>query len=337
MAITGALTLPQYALMSNDPLVTKITFSLLENGSVLTDIPFINRKTMYQNGVRFLGNLPSVTWARINDQITPVTATPTPFQEQAFVVRNSIPVDRLLLEDENAITDPRATQIQAYLKSVAYDYNDKFINNDHVAGDALAPVGLAYRIANGSTFGVHSDMSIDAGGVDLSSSGLTQATANTWLEYVQQTLDYMGAPEGDGVTLYMNDYLKRKFAHAVRLAGPGAGWDTTKDNFDRTVQLFKNAKVVDLGRKADQTTRVISPTENSDGTAGSSTYTSLYAVKYGEGHMQGWQYEPLSASVQDVGLIGGQGVTYTTVIDWAGGLYPESNRCLARVHGIKIA
>jgi hypothetical protein len=334
---SNALTLADYAMLSNDPLVMKITHSLLMNGVVFADIPFINKKTLVANGVRWQDNLPTVNWAKLNSDLTVTKGKPTPYQEQAYLMRNAIDTDVKLLEDENRIVDPRVAQLEAYLMAVTYDFNDKFINNIHISGEDDAFTGLRYRLDNPTTYGLVSEMKIDCGAVDMSQSGMTSATANNFLEYIQQTLDYMGRPEGDGVVFYMNDLVKRRFARAIRLLGAGAGWRTDQDAFGRTVTYFNNARIVDLGRKADQSTRIITNTETAAGVDGASTHSSIYAACYGEDRLIGWQFESLSDAVKDVGLIGNGGVTARILIDWAMGLLPMHTRCMARMYGIKVS
>ena len=338
MAVSSsAVPLTDYAIMSNEPRVMKITQSLLINGAVLVDIPLFDRKTMLQNGVRWVNNLPSVTWNSLNTEPTVTKGTPTPFQEQAFLVRNAVDIDHFLVEDENAIQDPRAVNLGAWLQSLSYDFNDKFINNNFTAGDSNAIVGLKARIDDYTTYQVNSDMKINAGGVDLSPSGMTAATARTFIEYIEQMFTYMGSPSGQGITIYMNDYMLRRFRTAVFTMGTTGGLSTYKDQYDRVVDTYRGAKLVDIGRKADQTTRIITATETAGGLAGASVYTSMYFVKYGEDAFSGWQYKSLGESINDIGLIGNGGTILRTIIDWAVGLYPQHTRCIGRIYGIKLA
>jgi len=336
MAVTdaNALTIAQYADLSNDPMVRAVGFSLLDMGTAMTDIPFVNRKTLIANGVRWEGNLPSVNWGSINSTPVTTTGTPKPYQEQAYVMRNAIKVDKVLVEDENAIISPRGAQLAAYLKSVAYDFNDKFINNDHASGDANSFVGLRGRIDGGLQYGVWSSAKIDAGGVDLSKATMTAATANSFLEFLEQLLWTVDSPNGTGVTLYMNEVMKRRFATALRTLGTSGGFAIVRDQFDRTVEKFMDATIKDIGYKSDQATRIITNTETNTGAAGASTFTSIYAVNYGEDHFYGWQYEPIKAN--DLGLLN-DGVTYSTVIDWAGGLINSNIRSIARLYDIKMS
>src|SRR5258708_3084655 len=153
MAIgAGTLTLADYALLSNSPMVQAVPYSLILYGNIGQDVAVINKKTMVANGVRFEGNLPIVNWAQLNAEGVTTKGTPTAYSEQLYTIRNYIDVDKLFVEEENAIVDPRAAQVGAWLKAKTYDLNDKFFNNDHIAGNSNAPVGLRYRIDNGGVF-----------------------------------------------------------------------------------------------------------------------------------------------------------------------------------------
>ena len=335
MAIsTNAPSLADYALQSNSPLVRAITYSLIDYGNVAQDLPLLNKKTLVANGVRFEGNLPTVNWAQINSEGVTTKGTPTAYQEQLYTIRNYIDVDKLFVEDENAIQDPRAVQLGAYLKAVTYDFNYKFFNNDHVTGDVNAPVGLKYRIDNGGVFGVRPENKLTGGAVDISQAGATQATANKFLELLDNLLWLVDSPDGTGVVIYCNEVIKRRLAFLVRLLGTSGGVDITKDQFDRTITTYKGAVIRDPGYKSDQTTRIITNLEDTTGVGTSSTYTSLYAVNYGTDHFFGWQFEDINA--QDLGLIN-NGVIYRTFIDWAVGFMNSSTRSIARLYDVKTA
>jgi len=336
MAIAAAsVSLAEYALMSNNPLVQAVTYSLILNGSVMQDIPLVTKKTLIANGVRFEGNLPTVTWSQLNAEGVTTKGTPTPYQESAFFTRNYIDVDKFFVQDVNAIGNPRATQEEAYLKALTYEQNFRFFKNDHITGDANSFVGLRYRIDNGGTYGVRPENKIDGAGVDLSQANITTKTANQFLEFLDQLLWSVDSPDGQGVVLYMNEVMKRRLNLALRTLGTSGGLNITQDQFNRTIQSYKSAVLRDAGYKADQATRIITTTEAANGIADTgSTYTSIYAVNYSMDHFFGWQFEP--PNVQDLGLIN-NGVIYRTLIDWAVGLMNTSTRSLGRLYDIKLA
>lgn len=331
---TGALTLGQYAVMSNEPLVRAVSYSLIEAGMAMQDIPFVNKQALIASGVRFEGNLPAPTWTPLNIGPTPVTGTPKPFQEQAFRIRNIIQVDKDLVRDQNQISEPRAIQVGAFLRGQAYDFNTKFIGNNHVSGDKECFVGLRARIDDGATYGVRSENKINAGAVDLSVAGMTAATFNSFLELVDQLLWSVGSPDGMGVVLYMNEVMCRRFDHGARKFSGQGGLSTGTDQLGRGITRYKNAIIRDIGYKSDQSTRIITTTETSAGADGASVHSSIYAAHYGTEWLYGWQFAGLDA--QDLGL-DQDGAIYRTLIEWTGGLFCAHTRAIARLYGIKLA
>ncbi len=330
------LTLTQYLLQSNEPLVQAVTFSLIKAGIVLQDMPIATKPTIYVNGLRFVGNLPQVLWTPLNADAKNVSGTPSPYQEQVFILRESVDVDKYLAMDQNQITDPRGVQVSAALKAITYDFNNKFLNNDHVSagGDVNSFVGLKYRINNGATYGVNSTGLIDAGGVDVSLAGVTASNANKLIYYLDKLLWAVDAPNGDPqVVLYMNDEMLRLFRLALRSMGTSGGLDVTKDQFDRVVETYKGCPIRDIGYQADQATRIIPITESAAGAPTGGTFTSIYAVNYSDEHFMGWQMAPLEP--EDLGKI--LGTTYRTLIDWAVGVVNQSTRSIGRIFDIKVA
>lgn len=332
---TNAYNLADYALNSNSPLVRAFSWSLIDNGSAIQDVPLFSKKSLIANGVRWEGNLPTVNWANINEEGVTTKGTPTAYQEQLYLIRNNIDVDEVYEEEENSIVSPRASQVDAWLKALAYDFNHKLIKNDHVTGDSKSIVGLRARIDNGSTYGVRSENKIDAGAVDLTQAAATQATANKFIEFLDQLLWSVDSPEGTNVTLYMNEVMKRRFAFVVRLLGTSGGFETTTDQFERTIQKYKGAVIRDIGYKADQATRIITTTETANGaTDTGSTHTSIYAVNYSQTHLHGWQFQ--APQVLDLGRLN-NGAIFRTYINWSVGLMSASTRSIARLHGIKLS
>jgi hypothetical protein len=330
---SAALTLPQYAQMSNDPLIMKVVLSLRSVNSVLVDIPFVTKKSFKLNGARFSGTLPTVGWAKLNETPATVSAVPEQFQESAFLIRNIIAIDHLMEEEENQIVNPRAFQLSAYLKSVAHDVNNMFINNNHNSGDKDAIVGIRARIDNPTIYGSRTDCKIDAGAAVITTAA-TAAQANAFFDWLDQLLYALDAADGDNVVLYMNATMKRRVSFLARVLGASGGYDTTKDQFDRTIETYKNARLVDVGVKGDQSTGIILNTEASTGADGSSDHTSIYGVRYGDEYLTGWQFAPLKA--QDLGLDPADGVQVRTLIEWMGGIATHNTRSMARLFGLKI-
>ncbi len=349
----GTFTLADYALYSNQPKVQAVAMSLIDYGNIARDIPMVTKQTLIQSGVRFEGNVPSINWAPLNSEPVTVHSQPTPFQEQVYLMRNSVDVDKYIVMDQNQITDPRASQTKMVLKALTYDFNLKFLKNDHLTGDANAPVGLRFRIddaASQNRYGVRPENKIDCGGAaaDISAAGLTAKTGAMFFEMLDLLLWSVDAPAGGtGVVLYMNDYLIRRINSVLKFMGTSGGFDVSKDQFDRTFQSYKGAIVRDPGVKSDQTTRILAgnaiaagsgsvgeTAAGLDSTGASANFASIYAVNYGTDHLMGWQMTE-GPDVNDLGLIN-NGVIYRTVIDWAVGLINQSTRSIGRLYDIKI-
>jgi hypothetical protein len=336
----GSVTMAQQASLSNEPLVQAVTMSLVDAGSVMArDIPFRTQESLYVNGVRFEGGLPAIKWAQLNEEGVTVSTAPSAFQEQVFILRNQVDIDEFLVRDSNAIRDVRSTQLDVLLKSISYDFNEKFITNRHDTGDANAPVGIRQRIANGSTYGVRAENLVNGGGVILDGTGsMTAVTAGQFMEFLDQLLFSVDAPDGDpNVVLYVNEVFKRRLNRAVRTMGTTGGFDQSRDMFDRTVDTYKGCAIRDIGRKRDQTSLIITNTELATGLADTGgTFTSVYAVNYSDGHFGGWQFNALSAGVQNLGRLN-TGVQFRTYLSWAGGLINYSTRSIARLYNVKMS
>jgi hypothetical protein len=336
MADSSSLTLSDYAIMSNSPLVQRLSYSMLMHGSVLQDIPLRTYKSMIANGVRFLGSEGAATVAFRNLNADPAVtkSVPTPYQEQAYIASNNFDIDTVLLEDVNSIQDPFAVQLEAYFKFLAYKLNDVFINNSHVTGDAAAPVGLRYRLDNPTDYKIPTEMKFAAGGstIDISAGANGDALA----ENLQKMLDIMGAPDGTGVVLYMSELTRRKADRAIKKLGAGIGFDTTRDAFDRRVSTYNNAVVRTIGRKADQSTQIITDTESTAGADSNSNYSSIYGVKYGENDFAGWQFKSLEEAVTGPYLLQ-NGVQKRMTFDWPVGFWQENVRSISRMYGLKTS
>ena len=332
---SASVRLDQYMMAANDPLITKVVNSLYQYGNVVQDWPLMTKSVLNVKGARWVGNLPTVGWRKINEATTVASGTPEQFAEQAYIVSNAIDVDVKLIAAQHQVSDPRGVQLDGYLAAVTYDLNDKWINGNHVTGDADAFVGLRHRLDNPTTFGCTSANKIDAGGVDLSNSGISAANGLLFLRYLDQALDLIGFPDGDGCVVYWNRGLQRRVQNAVKLAGSGGGFDMTRDAFDRRVLTYRNAVIRPIGVKSDQSTEIITSTEDNAGADGSSTYTSFYVVKYGEEYVQPWQMAPLA--VQDIGVRSDEPTHYRIFVDWAVGYVQQNTHAIARGYDVKVA
>jgi hypothetical protein len=331
----GALTLADYAAISNDPVVKEITKSLHQTWNALKDIPLYTSPSLKQVGMRYLNsNIPAPNWTGVNSEPVPVKGRPKSYEENMYLVRNKILVDKVLMAQPQNIIDPIEAQVQIFLEGFAYDFNDKFINNSPVTGTVDCFPGLGYRLDNFADFDIPSEMdiSVPTTQATLKSGSITAALSNGLFAAIQELLDNMNAPDGNGVVLYMNEFAKRQIEFAIRTMGIGAGFDVTMDSFDRPVEKYKSATVRTVGRKSDGTTPIIA--NNLAGPVASKS-THIYAVRYGTGYVQGWQSGPFKPEY--LGLSKENGIMHNVVFDWGVGLWVPHTRAIGRLKVEAIA
>lgn len=330
---SSSITLSDYALLSNDPLVQYISNSMLMLGDVRQDIPLEIDPTMVKMGIRWIdGSNTSDNWRKLNEETTITKSIPSPWQEQAYIKNGGFDVDTFITADRNQIQEPFAAQLQKWLMDSTYHFNDKFINNNQITGDADCFNGLRFRLDNPTDYGIPTEMKLTAAATDVSAG----SNMPKLFSYVDRMLIRMGRPEGDGVVIYTNEDLKVLIDFGLKLAGTSGGFRTVTDSFDRSITKYKNATLRVVGRKADQTTQIITSTEDTTGLDASSTYSSMYFVKYGQDAFRGWQFRGLEQSIIGPYMLPG-GTQERLVIDWAVGLLQEDVRSVGRLYNIKVA
>ena len=330
----GALTLADHASLSNDPLVKEITKSLHQTWNALKDVPLYTSPSLKQVGMRYLNqNIPLPNWTGVNSEPVAVRGKPKSYEESMYLIRNKILVDHVLLDQPNNIIDPIEAQVNIFLEGFAYDFNDKFINNDpsNVATGNSADCfpGLAYRMNNFADYDIPAEMDLacTGGSADLYTN--TSAVANNFIFQMQFLLDNMNSPDGDGVVFYMNEATKRRIELNIRVMGIGAGFDITQDSYQRPVEKYKNATIRTVGRKADGTTHVIPDNLSNGISADNGKCSHIYAVRYGTGYVQGWQSGPFKPTY--LGLSKENGIMHNVVFDWGVGLWVPHVRAIGRL------
>jgi len=346
------------ARLSNAPAQKAVAMCLYQQGSVLTDIPFETSKTMYKVGSYFDGrNMPRVDHRKINGLPETTKAVPTRYTESAYILANIITIDKRLENDTNAFQKQSVFQTQAWLEAVKYKLNDLFINGVHDGNNDNddAPVGIKARVAGSDTtsnpFHVQKGLNVNTG-IDISPATLAGTTgkgaALLFVSMLDSFLTQLNAPDGKGVIIYMNEKLRRQGVMALFSLGGGAGYSTTEDQYGKMLETYRGAQIRDIGRKTDQATYIINPYENPDGTdstattgasgvygtdaAASKNYTSMYAVRFGDGYLSGWQWEPLAPQRRDAD----PGTFIEILFDWAYGWATGSTRSIARAYNIKV-
>jgi len=255
-----------------------VLLDLLRQSPVLPMIPVDNVDALQMTATRWQ-TLPTSSTRKIGGAYTEGTGTVEQVADTLFAYGGDIKVDRLLTKVK-AIENPLELQMKMKVASVAALFNDHWINGDHSLGGAYIDgfEGLKKRVSNQPA-----RMTIDlATGGDSLKVLATSASEHTFVDAVHEALHKVGAvptagPTGTNVALFMNEATLLGIPKVLRRLATVLS--TYSDAFDRTWTTWGPAKLVDMGLKSDQSTEIITATED-PGDAGNDA-TSLYAVRFG--------------------------------------------------------
>ena len=319
-----SLTLAELSKIETDVLRKSVLDTLLMESNVLELCPW---ETIGQlsTAVVSIQDLPSVGFRRINAGYTESTGHLKQKVEHIYLLGGDIDTDKAIARAKNTVADARALMQQLMLKAMAYQFNDSFINgNPEVTPDSFK--GLFERVDDIYAEG-YTTQKVACG--TTSGDGMLLSSGETH-KFLDSLNELMYSIKGHNPEyLFMN----RKMLLALRSALRREKLlDTTKDMFDRIVDVYMGARLIDIGVKADQTTDIITSTENANGTLGSSECTSIYAVKFGIGEMT-WGIQQYPLEVEDLGQLESKPV-YRTRVDWPVGLATVDPRSIGRMYGI---
>ena len=132
----------------------------------------------------------------------------------------------------------------------------------------------------------------------------------------------------------VNEDFQIKFESILRTSGL---LTYAKDNMEREFPTFKGIPFIDIGRKNDDTTYILTNNETitgADGTVGTDHCTSIYAVKQGPEYLTMLEKHPLR--VRDNNFDPDM-INHTYIIDWVLGMMITHPRSVARLQGLRLA
>lgn len=322
----AALTLIDYAADPN-PLTAAIAKVMHEESEFFGMLPFENVGSLAIKVNREPSTLPTPGWRRIGADHGSVKAgKPLEIEETAYSIGNYIDVDKALMRDTaKRLYNPMTHQTEMVTRGIARVFNDVAINNTPTA-NTDAPVGLFYRIMNDFS-GQH----LNANGLDISADAASlSSNIQTFLDWLDKLIYACEGHKADFIL--MNDTLKMRTWSTFRQSGL---LTTTKDELGREFVEYKGAKFIDMGFKTDDSTKIITDAELSNGTAlTGGGATSMYAGRLGAEQFTGWQEYGLETAAP---VLLENGVTYRAVVDWVVGLAVSGTRSIARLSGIIAA
>ncbi len=315
-------TLAELSKIETDTLRKSVVDTLIMESNLLEIVPWETIGQLATTIVK-IKDLPSVGFRKINEGYAESIGHFEQAVENISLFGGDIDTDIAIARAKNTIADARAIQQTLKLKAVAFDFNDNFINGDP-STDPEEYKGLYKRIDDVNAAG-YTDQYIDLG--DTSDKGIlrTQATRFAFLDKLNELIYAIAGH--DPAFLLMN----KKMLLAVRsLLLREKLLDTTNDMFNRKIDVYLGARMIDIGVKADQSTEIILNTEDK---GGGSFETSIVAVKFGIGDMT-WGIQQYPLEVRDIGELESKPV-YRTRVDWNLGLATVNPRSIGRLYGIR--
>jgi len=314
-----AWTLAEFSKIETDVLKKSVIDTLVLESSIMEMLPWETTGQL-ASGVTAIQDLPSIGWRRLNAGFEESTGTLKQKVESVSLSGGYIDTDKAIADSKNTIEDARAIQQQMALKAFAYKVNDTFINGN-VVTNPLEFNGIKQRI-DGIVAEGFTGQKIDC---DCNGTAITDSTAtiNAFIDKLDELVYSIKGHQPD--MLLMNGKALLTVRSVLRRANL---LDTTRDAFDRRVDSYQGARLVNIGTKADQVTEIIPTTE---------TYnlTDIYAVKFGIGDMT-WGLQQAAMEVEDLGLLKDKPV-YRTMLYWNIGLATVDPRSLAVLHSVDLA
>jgi len=318
-----AVTLAELRKIETDPLRGSVMDTMLMESNVMQECPWETIGQLSTTIVRY-ADLPSVGFRKVNEAWSESSGTLEQRTENVAIMGGYIDCDKVIARANNTIADTRATQQTMKVKAMTYKFNDKFINGNPQS-DPEEFKGLEKRVDDLYNEGF-TGQRIDVAGGSVTEGILnSSATRHNFLDKLDQLIYAIKGHNPNW--LFMNDATLLAIRSLLRREQL---LDTTKDMFDRRVDVYGGARMVDIGVTADQTTEIVAENET---TGGGTTECSIYAVKFGVGEFM-WGIEEYPMEIDDLGLVSSSPHLYRTVIDWPLGLAMVDPYSIARLFGI---
>ncbi len=315
-------TLAEFSKIETDPLRKSVIDALIMESNLMEIVPWETIGQLSTTVVK-IKDLPSVGFRKVNEGYAESIGHFEKQTENISLFGGDIDTDIAIARAKNTIADARAIQQVLKLKAVAYDFNDNFINGDPTT-DPEEYKGIQKRIDDINTNGF-TDQYIDL--ADTTDKGINRDSASRYA-FLDKLNELIYAIKGHSPDFLL---MNKKMLLATRsLLLREKLLQTTTDMFNRQIDVYLGARMIDIGVKADQSTEIIT---NTEGLGGGSFETSIYALKLGIGDST-WGIQEYPLEVRDIGELQAKPV-FRTRVDWNLGLATVDPRSLGRLYGIR--
>lgn len=259
-----SVTLAEAAKLSSTDLQRGVieTFVLEPESVILDRLPLIE---VVGNAYAYNeeASLPGIEFRAVNAGYTESTGTFNQKTEHLVIMGGDADVDVFVQKTRSNLNDQRASQERMKVKAATFKFQDTFINGN-VEVDANSFDGLRKRLTGGQV------LTAATNGAKI--VGTEEGTRFEFYELLDQLCALViGGPDA----LYMNKFILARIKSAARRTGH---YETTRDEFGKTIETFNGIPLRDIGNKGDGT--MIIPQNETTGS--SSVTSSIYAVRFGE-------------------------------------------------------
>jgi hypothetical protein len=319
-------TLADFAQVAKSNIKRGVIDVLRRESFIMDKLPWEKTGSLSMQVMRTKG-VPSVAFRKIGETFSESKATIEPVVERVFDCGGYFDIDKVLMAADAEINQAKF-QADSFVTSLAYQFNDYFISGDPTV-DVDGFAGLRYRLMGGD---LPAALSVDAGGINVGPGAATEALDykefNKLYDYVEQAQHELNGHKAD--VILVNNTMFLRFISGLRRLRLLA---TTKNALGQTLSTWGEGGpvILDLGVKADQTTKILTDTETATGVPTGGALSSVFLAKLGGNFLNGFY-------LYDIDVNGPykleNGVAFRTVIDWPVGIYHWDERAFARVYNI---
>lgn len=316
-----AMTLVDIAQGLEDKLLTGVLLQFAQQSLIFQRLPFLTTDSFNVRTWQ-LESVSEAVFRSIGESYSEVKDTFNQLNEGVYLMGGQIDIDRALRLPGQTELDAWAENMSLQAERFRYGFTDTFINGDRTA-DPEKFNGLKKRVDDLSVAGF-TDVLVDAASASTGLELNTSANRQTFIDLFEDAEFEVKDGSPDLVIT-----SKKGWKTLGRIGRREGLLDVTKDVFDKEIRMFNGIPVMWAGTKGDQTTEIITSTE--DPGDGGNDATSFYFVKFGERDLTGLQ---MNAPEKIYDAVISDGVTHRTVFEWPVGLASFHKRSIVRLKDV---
>lgn len=324
----------------DNPMATTVEKGIVQQ--IREEAPLLNMLEFHtENRLKFFNyrgptSLEGATWKKLGEPFDEgIVWDYDRIEESVYRIGIKFNIDEELenVADE-VITDPVKANIELRTRGIHRQIMDSWLNGKSGDNNGNSFTGLKERLTK-----MPATQTIQA--LDSSNALDMRTSASDYAQNVETFIVLLNklckAVDGGRPDFFVvNEDFQIKFESILRTSGL---LTYTKDNMEREFPAFKGIPFVDIGRKNDDTTYILTNNETitgADGVVGTDFCTSIYAVKQGPSYLTMLEKHPLRVRDRDSKYDENM-INHTYFIDWVLGMMITHPRSVARLQGIRMA